>query len=254
MQKFLNIQTFLIFGISLLLGLSSCEKEEAAISTDTAGLHLTLEHYFGDAPLEYNKIYYDSMGRAFTFSNCKFYVSNIRLIRKDSGEVRLDNILLLDPEGQTVIKLDTIEPGDYLGLRFDIGLGPLLNDTQPGLLPNDHPLSSSNGMYYGLGNRGYIFLRMEGMVDTSASMSGTADYNWEYWIGTDPLLRTVNLMQQFEAKDAIDVNFNVVCDYEQLFNGINLRFKTHTNSISNMFTAVKVAENMRHAFHLKSAN
>lgn len=115
---------------------------------------------------------------SFTPSDLRFYISEVRLVRADGGEVPLEldqdgkwqaeNVALLDFEDKTSLcfngTTDTndtlhgrIPSGDYQGIRFTLGVPFALNHKDATLAPS--PLNLST-MFWGW-NGGYKFLRID---------------------------------------------------------------------------------------------
>ena len=105
-----------------------------------------------------------------------------------------------------------------------------INHNDPSALPNESPLNISNAgtMHWGW-NPGYIFINVEGKVDTIANSSSTFDKNFSFHIGTDSYLGTKNYSP---------VNWEKIDDHEYLLKlkldmKIFLNNSNHTINLSN---------------------
>ena len=113
-----------------------------------------------------------------SFIDFRLYVSRVRLVRADGAEVpvtleqdglwQLDDVALLDFENGTGacangteqtrdVIAGTVPPGDYTGLRFEVGLPFEKNHVDPTLQPS--PLNLSR-MFWSW-NGGYKFMRLD---------------------------------------------------------------------------------------------
>ena len=98
-------------------------------------------------------------------------------------------------------------------------------------------------------NSGYIFFRLEGLVDTSAAKTGTVDAPWEMHLGTDANLVSVELPIDVAVTAESHPGINVYLNTAALLIGIDLGgadIATHT--MDNMPLANKLKANIATAF------
>lgn len=255
--KSFNIIKLAVFKAFIIAGLAGCDKGSGDFhkQKEFPAVNFIFHYNVGSEPMLYNEVYTDVNGRNFTFTLSRYYISNIRLIDEYMNEVNIDAYLLVKPEKQNLFTLDTIPPGKYAGLKFDIGLDSITNYSNPSNYPEGNPLAIQKDVSMHWGSPGYYFVKLEGKVDTSVALNRLPDFKWELHLLTDELLRTVEIMRPFELKPGIDVNINLVCDFRKWLHGIDLRIDHTTNSINiNTLLARRVADNIPEAFHLKMAN
>jgi hypothetical protein len=82
---------------------------------------------------------------------------------------------------------------NYANLTGKIGVDSSLNHLDPSAFPNESPLNISNAgpMHWGW-NPGYIFLNIEGKVDTIVDATNNLDLSFSFHVGTDSYLQSLN--------------------------------------------------------------
>ena len=85
------MKTYLFVALSLVLIISSCKKdEETTPSPDPSTLNIQLSH-----AVDANVLYFDSLlytneaGYNYAISRVWYYLSNVRLIKSDSSEIKI---------------------------------------------------------------------------------------------------------------------------------------------------------------------
>lgn len=143
---------------ALTLGLGAALSSAAA-----APLSVTLSLTDGDRPFAYHNPL--KVGdQELQVQELKFYVSEVALVRSDGSEVPLPGIRLATfkkgtpPQNIEIFRADA-PPGDYRGLRLNIGVPRALNHQDAALAAA--PLNIEQGMYWAW-NSGYIFFSLHG--------------------------------------------------------------------------------------------
>lgn len=150
-----------------------------------------------------------------------------------------------------------LKEGDYTkfsNLNFKLGVDTTLNHLDPSAFPNDSPLNISNAgpMHWGW-NPGYIFMNIEGKVDTLIDATTNPDLSFSFHIGTDSYLQNLqfnninwtdigNQTRQFKLK------LDLLAFLGQGQNSINLSTEnlTHTAAGQELLTS-KVSQNFKNA-------
>lgn len=140
-------------------------------------LDIRFAHYVDDDLLQLDSAaYVNELDQAFTVSKFKYYIGNLSLTEKNGSVYTCQSYFLIDEEkpNSKVISLDDIPDGEYLSVRFTIGVDSIDNcsGAQSGALD---PI---NGMFW-TWNTGYIFLKLEG----SSAFASTPNAFFEYHIG-----------------------------------------------------------------------
>lgn len=259
MRTNLSLLLMMAFAVSSLTVLNGCKKEgctnENAVNYDTeakeddgscvfpASVMLTFNQKVGGENLVYNTDYMIN-GRKTRFVRVQFYASGFVFNKATGGTVTLHDEYLLVHPGQTDYALTSgLAQGDYNGFKFYQGVDPSVNTKKgPTDWPAGHALSPTdnpNHQHWGW-STGYVFVILEGRVDTSAEGNATPDLSFVYHVGTDDLLRTINLQDEFTAIDAETVNLTIDVDWAEYLHGIDVTqdSKTHTMDFPQIATTI----------------
>ncbi len=204
-------------------------------------IHFT--HVVGNQPFSTATVYQDSSGRSFQFQTARFYISNAALLTS-TGSVALDPYQHVDAASPDIsYTFGSIAPGNYTGLRFDIGVDSVTNHSDPTLFPTGHPLSPTAAVTHDhwTWNVGYVFLKIEGVADTSASMNGNLTREFTMHIATDPLLTEVRLNKAITIGDVPSFVLEMKVDWLKALSGYNFQRSTHTTD--NMPVALRAMNN-----------
>lgn len=160
----LNQLVFFSLLISSGLFITSCNDDTP---TETAGtVTLEFEHLFDGDAFELGTKYTTSNGDEFDANKLLYYVSNISLSNDDGTNTYEvpESYYLVDITDAESLELDLsdIPNGEYTKVDFLIGVDSARNvdGAQEGAL------DVANGMFWSW-NMGYIFFKMEGMVQDS---------------------------------------------------------------------------------------
>ncbi|MFO0749731.1 MAG: metallo-mystery pair system four-Cys motif protein [Myxococcota bacterium] len=170
----------------LAASLAACDSDGAA-RTPVA---VRFAARIGDAAVACGPTYPDvgSSHTSFTLEDLRFYVHDLRLVASDGAETPVtlaadgkwqgSGVALLDFEDKTGAcqngtpdtndrVVGTAPPGDYVGLRFALGVPPALDhlDTATAVPPLD-----LGGMFWGW-TLGYKFFRLDGKTASGAGWS-----------------------------------------------------------------------------------
>jgi hypothetical protein len=122
-------------------------------------LNILLTHTFNGAPLVLGKDYITPLQDTINLSKFKYYLSNVCLQNVSGNWVNLGNYNLLDlvvPDRHT-IKLNNVPAGNYVKIKFFLGVDSLENFG--GMHTGE--LDPSYGMYWTWAT-GYVFFRLNG--------------------------------------------------------------------------------------------
>src|SRR5436190_2142433 len=99
-----------------------------------AQLRVAIEHRWGGAPLALGKATYeDGAGHPISVTRLAYLISEAKLQQADGTWVgAADWFAFLDVEkGRTSFVLRDVPPGRYQAIRFDLGLSPAADQTDP---------------------------------------------------------------------------------------------------------------------------
>ena len=127
--------------------------------------------------------YATSAGEAFSITRVSYLVSDFALQRPDGAWLECSNsVAWMDAEqNRDSLRLAAVPAGEYLSVRFNVGLRPEVNRANITNYPAGHPLNPDvNHLYWGW-QGGYIFLAVEGLWRNRA---GELD-GWAYHLARD---------------------------------------------------------------------
>ena len=225
-------------ALGALLVLSGCSADRDG----SAMVSLNVTPVVGSSAFQPNQTFTVN-GRAASLSGTRFYMSEVTLLHEDGREIvvadtpitvraREDDgtevqhtindriVLVRADEGVSTSSLGEIPSGRYTGMRFTLGIKGLDNKAAIEDFPATHPLSVQTPSMHWNWNSGYIFLRMDGLLDIDGD--GTPDPavgdpgsegsgQWRMHLGVTANARTIQLNQAFEidADDPQSINLNV---------------------------------------------
>jgi hypothetical protein len=204
----------------------------------------------GNDALVYNQEYTVN-GRKLKFTKAQFYVSSVRLLNAESASITPEMPYALVHALETNYSVGAIDAGTYSSLEFAVGVDSAANHGDPTQWGATHPLYV-NSLYasYWDWSQGYVFMKLEGYVDTTAAAKGTASTGFAYHIGNDEMLRaiSISLNKTIEGSNA-NIELNV--DYAKLLEDVDLKTELQTHSIANEPIAAKIADKAQEAITLR---
>lgn len=190
-------------------------------------------------------------GAQITFDAANYYVSNIRLVPISGADVVYDTVLIINATNAGLpYQLGQLPVGAYQSIKFDIGLDYDRNHSDPSTYNAVHPMSFQSPSMHWSWSSGYIFVRIEGMIDTSATLTG-ATVPYEYHIGTDNLLKEVSVPIALEVDaNTQSISANIDLLLGTVIGGLSLKdaADVSTHTMDNMPLANTLMTNMQSAF------
>lgn len=169
--------------------LSACKKDQPEdCSTDTGEVvKVTVQPMYGSETLYLDSVYTTAEGYDVQFTEIKF------LAHKISGTSQIKDAAFYDfrTTGTTMFQTNA-EIENLTNLTMFLGVDGDDNHADPAAFPNESVLNISNsgGMHWGW-NPGYIFLKVEGKVDTIPDGNPLFDRSFVFHIGKDENLKTL---------------------------------------------------------------
>ena len=243
------------FAALLSTSFTSCKKDDNDDDHDHEGsghLHIYFQNKMGNMDLMYGHTHQLSDGRDYSFDQVQYYISNLRLKKEDGTEYPIDGVYeVVKGANLTEIDLEDIPAGHYHGIKFYVGVDSVTNHADPTLYDAGSALAPQSPSMHWSWNSGYIFMRLEGNVDTSAAGDQTADFGYEMHLGGDANLVDIDLTKHFEAGEREHPSVTVNMDAEYLIDN-NIDFSNEadriTHTMDNMPLAMKLKNNISGAF------
>jgi hypothetical protein len=251
---------------ALLFIVFSCQNEDDSAVAN----HVTLEFQntfknntivLGDATSTTSTTNTSAEGQVHHFSELKYVISNIRLIKTDGAEIPY-NINDLD-KGATVIDqskpstlnyvLHTIPAGEYKRIKFGLGIKADLNKLDQVRFPQFYAAAGANDtkMHWEWGT-GYRFTKIEGFyesdnkqlsIHTGSTVEGTNGDTSTYTQGVDAY-REITLDLVTNAKVGGSAPKIIIkADFDKLLSGRTNTIKLGTaNATPSIHTAANMVQ------------
>lgn len=255
MNKLMMTAAFALLTLTTVF--TGCKKDnEDDTPTPTANTNQNLSFHLhtlvGTSAAAYGVEYQNASGRKFNIADFRYYISNIVLIKNDGSELPLTGKVLLANPATNTYDLGEVPVGSYKGFRFLLGLDSAVNHSDPTAYPANNPLSIQSPGNHWDWNSGYIFMKVEGNVDTTLAANGPLDFQYFYHIGMDDFKRTIDFSTSAftvvsGSNYAIGIKFNLL----DMLNNVDMRTENITHTMNNMPLAMQIADNWQGAFELE---
>ncbi len=238
---------------TIFIGCNKDDKEDPTPTPNTEQmLSFHLHTMVGSNPAAYGVEFMTASGRKFTLGDLRYYISGIVLIKSDGSELPISGKVILAHPATNEYKIGNVPVGNYNGFKFLLGLDSITNHSDPTVYPADNPLSIQSPAIHWSWNSGYIFMKIEGMVDTSLAATGTTDYQYFYHIGLDNLKRSVDFTSSaFSVVSGSDHEIGIEFDLLEALNNVDMRTENATHTMDDMPLAMKIADNWSTSFSLE---
>lgn len=247
------------YSLSLLalLCFFSCSKNEPIEPTpsDKTGVFFFHLHTYIDLQEVdlYNIAYENSAGRTISLNMAQLYISDIQLVRSDGSLYNITGKNILKTLEEQTFQVGEVPVGNYKSVRFKVGLPPQVNAMTPEASA-DSLILKKPAMWFGSTPQpdGYVFLNVQGKVDTSADLSHPP-VPFVYKIGTNANYVQVTMGEQnFSVEEDKATFSHIVIDYSKLFKGVTLnqagQLSVTTVDDNNTSIAQKIVNNIPSMF------
>jgi len=215
---------------------------------------LEVRHLIHDQPLVLDSIQYaNGDGEPFSITRLSYFISGFALQRTEGNWMEVPHAVGWIDAGKrhTTMDLGELAEGDYTSVRFQVGLDPTRNASDPASRAADHPLNPNlNGLHWSW-QGGYIFMALEGRF-------GSKDEDapgYAYHLARDPFLTSVVINQKIILKEVaqLTLNFNVAKVFDGARKVSFARDGSSTHSKDGDPIAAMLKANLAHAFTLGNA-
>jgi hypothetical protein len=244
---------FFFYFLFLIIIIISCKKNEPQPQPVDNYLKITVQPTYMNNGAEHallDSIYTTPEGYKVKFTDAKFYLTKLKngnsnLLESAFFDFRETGLLLARIKGDYT---------QYSSLQGFIGVDSVLNHSDPSAFPNDSPLNISNAgpMHWGW-NPGYIFINLEGKVDTIPDGVNNLDHSFSFHIGTDLYRRDLNFPTvNWQTVSATEKVFPLKLDLWKFLHNplssidLKTEFLTHTGAGQQALT-IKVTSNFQQA-------
>lgn len=246
---------FLFFLSMVVLLYSGCKKEAANPNdnTDTnnpnvpmGNLRMHLHTYIGNTEVDGYKITYTTeAGRRISLNKAQLYISKMQMVKADGSLYNIEGAMNLQVLENTTYVIGKIPAGNYKGFQFYVGLDSLTNLKTPNNTAGD--VLNTPSMWFGSTAQpeGYIFMHVDGTIDTDSAANGTAAQikNFMYYIGTNANFKQVIMPENKLTVLANETSYlHLLTDYSKLFNNVNLDQSSNLVVMSKSENALPIAK------------
>jgi hypothetical protein len=229
-----------------IAGTTSCKKDPAPIPTGTFLMHIHTN--IDSTEVEEGNIAVDANGRHIQLDVAKLLISNIQLKKSDGTYYTVGNAYLLKTIDEEVYTVGSVPAGNYLSVKFNVGLNAILNARTPTSFASTSPLADINN-WFGTTSEGYIFADLEGKADVSANQSGPVNQAFSYQLGGSSMLQSVSLPDKtFTVIANSDNLVHLTADYGILLQGIDFKTQSTATPSQNATPGVQIANNIPNMF------
>ncbi len=241
------VRTFvhMIILIALITSFGACKKEQPApVAIGQVWFHL--HSNIDTNEIDTSMISKDHTGRQLKIKLAEFYASGIQLKKSDGTFYNLTGTIILKTIGTEEYFIGNAPAGNYTSVSFNVGLDPTSNAANAPTEAASTGLSlQTPSMWFGTTAKGYIFMNVQGTVDTSAMNNGPVNVPISYQIGTNALLQNVTMPNQTFAVVGNQTSFiHIICDYGLLLKGVNFKTQTMCDPFTNLPLATQIANNI----------
>ena len=267
-MKLLPKYLTLLFAVSII---TSCSKDNSTPIANDVTLHFANTFkstviVLGEATSPDATVNTSAAKQVHHFSELKYVISNIRLIKDDGTEFPY-HINDLD-KGATVVdqskiqtldyKLTNIPAGDYKEIKFGLGVKTELNKLDETRFPKFYAAAGANDtkMHWEWGT-GYRFTKIEGFYDTDnktlsihtgSTVEGEKEDESSYTQGVDAYREISLKLPNTASVNKASPKITIDADFDKLLSGktntITLGEANATPSLHTALEMVKFADNL----------
>lgn len=213
-------------------------------------LSLHLYPMAGNNALVYNQEY-SVNGRKLKFTRAQFYISNIKLRKADNSTFAPEMPYILFQSLANDYNNGMVDTGNYAFLDLSVGVDSIANHGDPAQWSTTHPLYiGSEYSTYWTWSQGYVFIRLEGYVDSSPAGNGNADAGFAYHVGNDEFLRNVSIPISKNLQGATSI-IELNIDFAKMLEDVDFTTELETHSTNNKPLAEKIANKTPEAITLR---
>jgi hypothetical protein len=245
-----------ILALFFITTLFSCRKKDGPSTGPTApgngSLKVEFSNIVGNEPMVLNDQWYVNAALdTYKISAYKYYVSNVKITRKDGTIYTEPESYHLIDQGDMASRrftLNNVPPGDYASITFLIGVDEAKNTAgaQTGAL------APGLGMFWDW-NTGYIMAKMEGTANTAPAASKAFILHIAgFTLGTSVLHEVTLPFPEHAEVSATNVpNVHIFSDANQWFTSpTTISFSEYSLIMRTGRQAMTIADNYKDMFRV----
>ncbi len=222
----------ILYILSIAVLLASCGGGSQQVT-----LEINIEH--NGVPFEVGETLYKG-DTAIKFELIHFYLSQIAL-----GDEVTEPVVFVNTQDSASMHYVLPLTKKVDQFSFGMGVDSINNIQDPTSFDSNHPLSSSNAMYWSWATM-YRFFKIDGRVNATGVL-GTDDQLLAWHTGKNALYRTKEVDMAIKPGAHLVLTF----DLAKLYTGVSLATETMTHSMVDDYDiAVKLSDNLPAAFSL----
>ncbi|RRJ89113.1 hypothetical protein EG240_12700 [Paenimyroides tangerinum] len=266
-----NLKKYLFLS-AVSLAFVSCSSDDDA-SAVANNVTLSFKNTFGDTEIILGgatsssaSVNTSDAGQVHRFSELKYVISNIRLIKADGTEIpyNVNNLdkgaMVIDQSKSSSLSyiMNNIPTGEYKQIKFGLGVRSDLNTLDQTRFPNFYATAGANDteMMWEWGT-GYRFTKIEGFYDTDnkemsihtgSTVEGTNGDESTYIQGVDAYRNIVLDLPVNAVVGSKAPKINIKADFDKLLSGVSNTITLSTgngmgdNATPNIHTAVQMVK------------
>jgi len=194
---------------------------------------------------------YTINGTVTTMDLAQFYVSGITLVDAQGVEHTAEDVYLLVRPEEEAYSIGNFPPGDYTKVIFNIGVDSITNHADPSVYAIGDPLGAqSPSMHWGW-SFGYIFMRIDGEVDSDGDSAPDPAGYFEMHVGDDHYLATIELDYNFTIGESNENIVHLEADWDTFFSGVDMVNDNTFHGTDNVPLANLVFDNIFNMFSVE---
>jgi hypothetical protein len=173
-------------------------------------VNLELNHLWNENAFTYGTIYEDESGNKIEIQRVQYYLSGLTFIHDGAQETKLTETFVLASSNITHYSIGLVDLINLEEFSFDLGIDQEYNHLDPNSYPSDHPLSLQvPSMHWGW-SAGYIFLVINGLIDSDNDNVPDRDFQFQvtannhFFTQVDPIETSGDL-----SGTELDIHLNV---------------------------------------------
>jgi len=202
-----------LLAVLALFTFAACMDDDDSGQLDNVPFTIDFRSAYNGADLAIQSTTYDyPTGAKLKATLFQYYISDLSLVNADGSAIVLSDIELVRYNSaidDAVVSYTYDAPtGDYVGIRFGLGVKPDLNAMDPSVFSANDPLNETE---FWNANARYVFAKWEGNADLNDN--GTFDSGMTYHLGNDDLYTTLTFNGNFTIDGTDDPAITISSDY-----------------------------------------